>query len=136
MGNFNKVTLLGNLTRDPELEELGENREKKVAKFTVAVNREAPKADGEKSRQVSYIDCKAYGKLGEAISSYFQKGRPILVDGRLKQERWEKEGKNFSKVVVITENFVFVDKKKDNGNGAEEAAGVPVSVDDEEFDLL
>ena len=103
---FNKVTLLGNLTRDPELRTTpnGQN----VASFSLAVNRSWKNASGETQEAVDYIDCNAWGKAGEIITQYMQKGRPILVSGRLQQRSWEQEGQKRSKVEVVVEDFNFI----------------------------
>lgn len=103
---FNKVTLLGNLTRDPELRTTpsGQN----VASFSLAVNRSWKNANGETQEAVDYIDCNAWGKAGEIITQYMQKGRPILVSGRLQQRSWEQDGQKRSKVEVVVEDFNFI----------------------------
>ncbi len=103
---FNKVTLMGNLTRDPELRTTpgGQN----VASFSLAINRTWRNASGEQQEAVDYIDCTAWGKAGEIISQYMQKGRALLVSGRLQQRSWEQEGQKRSKVEVVVEDFNFV----------------------------
>ncbi len=103
---FNKVILMGNLTRDPELRTTpnGQN----VASFSLAVNRTWRNANGEQQEAVDYIDCNAWGKAGEIITQYMQKGRAILVSGRLQQRSWEQEGQKRSKVEVVVEDFNFV----------------------------
>ena len=103
---FNKVVLMGNLTRDPELRTTpnGQN----VASFSLAVNRTWKNASGEQQEAVDYIDCNAWGKAGEIITQYMQKGRAILVSGRLQQRSWEQEGQKRSKVEVVVEDFNFV----------------------------
>lgn len=103
---FNKVILMGNLTRDPEVRTTPSGQS--VANFSLAVNRTWKGADGNQQEAVSYIDCVAWGRPGEVIAQYVQKGRPILVSGRLDQRSWEQDGNKRSKVEVVVEDFNFV----------------------------
>lgn len=103
---FNKVILMGNLTRDPEVRTTPNGQS--VANFSLAVNRTWKGADGNQQESVSYIDCVAWGRTGEVIAQYMQKGRPILVSGRLDQRSWEQDGQKRSKVEVVIEDFNFV----------------------------
>lgn len=112
---FNKVTLMGNLTRDPEVRTTPNGQS--VASFGLAINRTWRGADGNQQESVSYIDCVAWGKTGEIIAQYVQKGRPLLVSGRLEQRSWEKDGQKHSKVEVVIEDFNFI------GGGAGERGG-------------
>ena len=112
---FNKVVLMGNLTRDPELRSTPNGQS--VAGFSLAVNRTWKNASGETQEAVDYIDCNAWGKAGEIISQYMQKGRPILVSGRLQQRSWEQDGQKRSKVEVVVEDFNFVGGN-DTGNSS------------------
>ncbi len=118
---FNKVILMGNLTRDPELRTTpsGQN----VASFSLAVNRTWRNANGEQQEAVDYIDCSAWGKPGEVITQYMQKGRPILVSGRLQQRSWEQDGQKRSKVEVVVEDFNFVGGGGDSGGGGGASSG-------------
>lgn len=112
---FNKVILMGNLTRDPETRTTpnGQN----VTNFSLAVNRTWKGQDGQTQEQVSFIDCVAWGKTGDIIAQYMQKGRPILVSGRLDQRSWEQDGQKRSKVEVIVEDFNFVGGGDGSGGG-------------------
>ena len=103
---FNKVILMGNLTRDPETRTTPNGQS--VTNFSLAVNRTWKGQDGSTQEAVSYIDCVAWGRTGEVIAQYMQKGRPILVSGRLDQRSWEQDGNKRSKVEVIVEDFNFV----------------------------
>lgn len=103
---FNKVILMGNLTRDPETRTTPSGQS--VTNFGLAVNRTWRDQSGNTQENVSFIDCVAWGKTGEIIAQYVQKGRPILVSGRLDQRSWEQEGQKRSKVEVIVEDFNFV----------------------------
>ena len=117
---FNKVILMGNLTRDPETRTVPSGQT--VTNFSLAVNRTWRGQDGTSQESVSYIDCVAWGKTGEIIAQYMQKGRPILVSGRLDQRTWEQDGNKRSKVEVIVEDFNFVGGAGgDNGPSAASA---------------
>ncbi len=113
---FNKVILMGNLTRDPELRSIPSGQQ--VASFSLAVNRTWNNANGEKQEAVDYIDCNAWGKPAEIITQYMSKGSAILVSGRLQQRTWEQEGQKRSKVEVVVEDFNFV-----GGNAGGENSG-------------
>ena len=103
---FNKVILMGNLTRDPETRTTPSGQT--VTNFGLAVNRTWKSADGTQQEAVSYIDCVAWARTGEIIAQYVQKGRPLLVSGRLDQRSWDQDGQKRSKVEVIVEDFNFV----------------------------
>jgi single-strand DNA-binding protein len=117
---FNKVILMGNLTRDPETRTTpnGQN----VTNFSIAVNRTWKGADGAQQEQVSYINCVAWGKPGEVIAQYLTKGNPILVSGRLDQRSWDDKetGQKRSVVEVVVEDFNFVG----GGRGGEDNAPI------------
>lgn len=112
---FNKVILMGNLTRDPETRTTPSGQS--VTNFSLAVNRTWKDQSGNTQENVSYIDCVAWGKTGEIISQYMQKGRPLLVSGRLDQRSWEQEGQKRSKVEVVVEDFNFVGGGAGAGGG-------------------
>ncbi len=118
MGNFNKVLLMGNLTRDVELRSV--NSGQQVAAFGLAINRYWYTPDGEKREETTFVDCEAWGKTAETLSRFLSKGRPVFVEGRLKLDQWEKEGQKFSKLRVVVETFQFVDSK---GGGAGTSGG-------------
>jgi len=109
---FNKVILLGNLTRDPELRTTPNGNN--VCSFGLAVNRSWRNAQGETQESVDFFDCVAWGKAGEIIAQYTQKGRALLVSGRLQNRSWEQDGQKRSKVEVIVEDFNFIS----DGRGA------------------
>ena len=132
MRNYNRTVLMGHLAQDPEYREPREDV--KVADFTVVTNRSRKEGDDE----VSYISCSAFGQTAVAINKYFKKGRPMFVEGRLKQERWEKDGKKQSRIKVIVEKFEFLDSKKvyeDNETIPETDGNYPSGSDDQ-FDAL
>jgi len=119
MATFNKVILLGNLTRDPELRYTPQGAA--VCEFALALNYQyTNKQTGQKVEEVSFIDIVAWGKTGEICAEYLKKGRQVMVEGRLKQDRWEaQDGKKMSKVRVTAENVQFVGSRPaGEGGGA------------------
>lgn len=115
MANLNKVFLIGNLTRDPELRstQSGTN----VCKFGLAVNRKFTTQAGSKE-ETTFVDLTAFGRQAEVINQYCTKGKPLFVEGRLQFSTWEtKEGQKRSKLDVIVENFQFL------GQGSGQAGG-------------
>ena len=110
MASYNRVILMGNLTRDPELKTLPSQTV--VCDFALAVNRRWKDTDGADRDEVLFIDCAAFGKTGQTIGENLTKGRPIHIEGRLKFEQWEQEdGQRRSKIRVVVEQFRFVDRK-------------------------
>ncbi len=120
-GNFNKVMLMGNLTRDIELRHLA-NSTNAVANIGLAVNRRFKTAEGEQREEVTFVDCEAWGKTAEIMSQYLRKGRPVFIEGRLKLDTWEKEGQKHSKLKVVVESFQFIDSKEGGGGGGGDGA--------------
>jgi single-strand DNA-binding protein len=120
---FNKVVLMGNLTRDPETRNTPNGQS--VTNFSLAVNRTWKGADGQQNEDVSYIDCVAWGKPGEIISQYLGKGRAVLVSGRLDQRSWEdkESGGKRSKIEVVVEDFNFVGDGQGQGGGSSDGSG-------------
>jgi len=116
MANFNKVILAGNLTRDPQLRFLPSQTA--VVDFGLAVNHKWRTPQGEDREEVLFIDCSAFGKMAETINKYCQKGKPILVEGRLKYETWDdkESGGKRSKHKVIVDGFQFLGGR-DSGPG-------------------
>lgn len=111
MPNLNRVFLMGHLTRDPEVKSTTGGQA--VCKFGLAVNRHWTGSDGSKKEDTTFVDCEAWGKTGEAIGRYMAKGRPLFVEGRLKQDQWQdkESGQNRTKMGVVVEAFQFVDGK-------------------------
>ena len=120
MASFNKVILAGNLTRDPELRYTPKGTA--VAKIGLAVNRTWTGEDGVKKEEVSFIDVEAWGRQGEVIAQYMKKGRPLLIEGRLKLDTWEDKNtkQKVSKLKVVLESFSFIDS-----NRGDAPAGAP-----------
>jgi len=124
MASYNRVILMGNLTRDPQGGTLP-NSGTAVCEFGLAVNRTWKDADGNAREEVLFIDCTAFGKPAETLGKYLHKGRPVHVEGRLKLDRWEQEGQPRSKIRVIVEQFRFVDSAKSQAADA----GAPGNAD-------
>jgi single-strand DNA-binding protein len=118
MASYNKVILMGHLTRDPELKTLP-NSDTQVCDFALAVNRRWKDGSGNDREEVLFIDCAAFGKTGQTIGESLTKGRPIHVEGRLRLETWKKDGERRSKIRVVVEQFRFVDRKPGNGQSAD-----------------
>lgn len=123
MRGFAKAFVAGNLTRDPELRATPNGAQ--VANFSIAVNRTFKGSDGTQQDQVSYIECVAWGKAGETICQYCQKGSGLLVTGRLEQRSWEDKntGQKRSRTEVIVEDFSFIGGGNGGGAGASRSAG-------------
>src|SRR5678810_245055 len=117
MASFNKVILMGNLTRDPQLKYLPSQTA--VVEFGLACNRRYKTQSGEQKEEVTFVDCTAFGRTGEVINQYFTKGKPIFIEGRLKYDSWEDKqgGGKRSKITVVIENFQFVGGR-DGGGGS------------------
>ena len=114
MASFNKVILVGNLTRDVELKHLPKGTA--VCNLSMAVNRRWKTESGEDKEDVYYAECKAFGKQAETIAQYVKKGHPLLVEGRLTREEWDdkKTGEKRSTTRIMIETFQFL-KGRDEG---------------------
>ena len=123
---FNKVILMGNLTRDPETRTTPSGQS--VTNFSIAVNRNWTDKDGQKQEETSFIECDAWATRGETIAKYFSRGRQILISGRLRQDSWEDKdtGKKRSTLRVVVEEFSFV-----NDGSRGNTATTPSSKDNE-----
>jgi len=117
MPNLNKVMLMGNLTRDPELRYTANNTA--VCKVGLAVNRTwYNKQTNERQEETTFVDCTAFAKVAELINQYMEKGRPLFIEGRLNLNQWkDQEGNNRSKLDVIIESFQFIDSRGGGGGG-------------------
>ena len=112
--SLNQVTLMGNLTRDPELRQTptGQN----VTSFSLALNRSYKDASGEWQEATDYIDIVCWGPLAERVAQYLSKGRRCLVQGRLQSRNWEQDGQKRSKVEVLANDVTFLDGRGEGGN--------------------
>ena len=116
MANYNKVLLMGNLTRDIEMRYTSGNQA--VANIGLAVNRRYKTKEGENREETTFVDCEAWGRTAEVMNEYLAKGRPVFIEGRLKLDQWQdKEGNNRTKLRVVVESFQFVDSKGGGGGG-------------------
>jgi len=123
MASVNKVMLLGNLTRDPELRYTPQGAA--VCDFALALNRTyTNKQTGQRVEEVAFVDVEAWGRTAETCAEYLKKGRQVFVEGRLKQDRWESpDGKKMSKVKVTAEQVTFVGSRPGGAGGGAESAG-------------
>jgi single-strand DNA-binding protein len=126
MPNLNKVTLMGNITRDIELRNLPGGQA--IAQIGLAINRQWQGNDGQKKEEVTFVDCEAWGKQAETMHKYLGKGRPVFIEGRLKLDQWDdkESGQKRSKMKVVVESFQFIDSKPEGERDTQQApkAGV------------
>jgi single-strand DNA-binding protein len=124
MANFNRVILAGNLTRDPELRYTPKGTA--IASFGMAINRRWKSETGENKEEVTFVDIEAWGRQAEVVGQYMKKGKPFLVEGRLKLDQWEDKNthQKQSKLKVVLESFSFIDGggRGDTGRPAASAA--------------
>jgi len=107
MANFNKVMLMGNLTRDPQLSYTP--NQTAVVDFGLAVNRRWTGQDGNQRDETCFVDCRMFGRRAEVVNKYCKKGNPLFVEGRLTFDSWEaQDGTKRSKLRVTVENFEFI----------------------------
>ena len=124
MNGFNKVILAGNLTRDPELRYTPSGTA--IAKFGLAINRKwKDSQSGEMKEEVTFVDIDAFGKQAETIGQYLKKGRPILIEGRLKLDQWDDKQtqQKRSRLGVVLESFNFLDSGNREGGGGDFSGG-------------
>jgi single-strand DNA-binding protein len=120
MANVNRVILIGNLTRDPQLKYLPSQTA--VVDFGLATNRKFKTAQGEDREEVCFVDCSAFARQAEVINEYCRKGKQIYIEGRLKFDQWEDKqgGGKRSKLSVVVENFQFLGGREGGGGGGGE----------------
>jgi single-strand DNA-binding protein len=132
MANLNKVFLMGNLTRDPELRYLQSGTA--VCDFGMAINRRWKGSSGEQKEDVCFVDVTFFGRTAEVISEFMKKGRPIFVEGRLRLDAWTgKDGQKRSKLGVVGESMQFLDTK---GGGVATGAAPRTSPADDAPDAV
>jgi single-strand DNA-binding protein len=117
MPSLNKVLLMGNLTRDPELRVTPKGTS--ICQFSLAINRQFKMESGESREEVIYVDIEAWGKQGETIAKYCTKGRPLYVEGRLRLDQWEDKNtkEKRSRMKVVLEQFQFLGDGRGGGGG-------------------
>lgn len=125
MASFNKVILVGNLTRDPELRYTPKGTA--IAKIGVAVNRVWTNEAGEKKEEVTFVDVDVFGRTAENVGQYMRKGRPILIEGRLRLDQWDDKqtGQKKSKLGVVAETVQFLGSAPGGGEGGSAPAAAP-----------
>ena len=130
--SVNKVILMGNLTRDIELRAVGSSGQQ-IARIGLALNRNYTTQSGEKREEVTFVDCEAWGKTAEVMAKYLSKGRPVLIEGRLKLDQWDDKdtGKKQSKLKVVVETFHFVDSKGEKSDAGTRQTASATAIDDD-----
>ena len=125
MPSFNRVTLIGNLTRDPQSKTLPSNTI--VSEFGLAMNRRFRTQAGEDRDEVTFVECAAFAKQAEVIQQYCHKGKPLFIEGRLKYDTWEDKngGGKRSKLSIVVENFQFLGSADQSAKPAPETAARP-----------
>src|SRR3954468_5638403 len=123
MPALNKVLLMGNLTRDPELRVTPKGTS--ICQFSLAINRQFKMESGETREEVIYVDVEAWGKQGETIAKYVTKGRPLFVEGRLRLDQWEDKNtkEKRSRMKVVCDNFQFLGTGRAEGAPGAEGGG-------------
>jgi single-strand DNA-binding protein len=119
MANYNKVFLIGNLTRDPELRYTPKGVA--IAKLSMAINRTWKSESGENKEEVTFVDLDAFGRQAETLGQYVKKGSPLMVEGRLRLDQWDDKqtGQKRSRLGVVVEGFQFL------GSGNRSESGAP-----------
>ncbi len=115
MASFNKVVLLGNVTRDPELRYISSGTA--VTEIGLAVNDRRKTASGEWVEETTFVDVTLWGRTAEIAGEYVTKGAPLMIEGRLKLDTWEKDGKKNSKLRVVGEKMVLLGSKGEGSRG-------------------
>jgi len=129
MANYNRVILIGNLTRDPQLRYTPSQAA--VCDFGLAINRQWSGADGQKREEVTFVDCTAWARSAETLAKYVTKGSPLLVEGRLTYRTWDgPDGKKRSKLEVTVERFQFLGRPGGGAGGAKPGAKPQVAAGD------
>jgi single-strand DNA-binding protein len=123
MASFNKVLLLGNLTRDPEVRYTPKGSA--VADLGIAVNRQYTLDSGEKREEVTFVDVTFWGRTAEVAGEYLKKGRPVFIEGRLQLDTWDdkQSGQKRSKLKVIGEMMQMLGSRPGAGGEADEGGG-------------
>jgi single-strand DNA-binding protein len=111
--SFNQVTLMGNLTRDPEVRQIPSGQS--VCSFSLALNRSFKDKEGNWQEATDFVDVVAWGPLGERVAQYVTKGRPVLVSGRLQSRQWEQDGQKRNKLEVIANDVTFLGGREGGG---------------------
>lgn len=128
--SFNQVTLMGNLTKDPEVSTTPGGQV--VGKFSLALNR-SYKVENEWKESTDYVDIVCWGNLAERNKQYLSKGRPVLVSGRIQSRSWEQDGQKRSKVEVVASDVVYLGSKENKETVLKDIPDEPINMDDIPF---
>lgn len=130
MNNFNGI---GNLTQDPQCRDVGKSV---VCNFAMAINEYATNKNGERTQKPLFLDVETWNKSAENAKKYLQKGSSVGIQGRLKQNSWEKNGQKFTKIVIIADKIEYLDKRqKDDGQSSQEAPPSRKAVEQEQSNV-
>jgi single-strand DNA-binding protein len=134
MASFNKVILIGNLTRDPELKFLPKGTG--VCNISMAVNRRWKTEAGEEREDVYFADCKAFGRQAETLSQYVKKGHPLMIEGRLTREEWDdkKSGEKKFATRIMIESFQFLKSREEGAAPAPRREAAPAAAPKPDLD--
>ena len=111
MSGYNRIILMGNLCTALELKPVGQSQ---VCEFGLEVTETYMKKDSTQGSNTCIVDCQCWGKTGEVIAQYFTTGMPILIEGKLIEDKWDYQGKQYSKIRVKVDNFTFVNPKAES----------------------
>jgi single-strand DNA-binding protein len=127
MPNYNKVLLMGHLTRDVEIRYLPKGTA--VGQIGLAVSRKWKDDAGQAKEETVFVDCEAWGRTAETMAQYLGKGKPVFIEGRLKLDQWDDKetGQKRSKLKVVVESFQFVASKGDDAPATDRAQSAPAS---------
>ena len=128
MANFNKVLLMGNLTRDPEVRYTPKGTA--VGDLGIAINDSYKAQDGTIKETVTYVDIEVWGRQAETCKQYLTKGRPVFVEGQLKLDQWEQDGQKKSRLKVRADRVQFLGGGPARASGGGEQRSSPASSDD------
>lgn len=134
MASYNKCTLVGHLTRDPELRALPKGTP--ICQFGIAMNRKFKLETGEMKEEVTFVDLEAWGKTAELIAKYLKKGSLALFEGRLKLDQWEDKTtkEKRQKLKVVVETMQFLDRKPEGASTPAPAASRPATATEPNLD--
>jgi single-strand DNA-binding protein len=123
MPNYNKVILMGRLTRDPEVKYTSSGAA--ITDLGIAVNRFWRNQDGQQQEETTFVNVTAFGKQAETVGQYLKKGRPIFIEGYLRMDQWDDKqtGEKRSKLKIVLDRFEFIDSKGDGGGGGAGGGG-------------
>ena len=121
MASYNRVILMGNLTRDPELRYIPSGTA--VVEVGLAVNERRKGPNGDWIEEANFFEVTFWGRTAEIVSEHLKKGSPIFIEGRLKQDRWEKDGQKHSKVKIICDRMQFIGGREGGASGGPHIGG-------------